>query len=107
MNRTAKILITASIVGVLLTLATYFYQTSSVGFASGHPAAVYFYYGFPLSFYNVTSLDASFVSYHQVDVLNGVADFLLYFALSGVALAVAFVLYRPQLNKAQENSISR
>ncbi len=93
MNRIAKILIVSSIVGVLLTPVTYYYQTSSVGYASGHPATINFYYGFPLPFYNATFFDASFVSYHQVNVLYGVADFFFFFVLSSVAQAVTLVVY--------------
>jgi len=77
----------------MLTLATYSYQTSSVGYSGGHPAAIFRSYGYPLLFYNDTHLDASSVSYHQLNVLFGVVDFLLFFALSGSALAVSFAVH--------------
>jgi len=81
-------LILASVIGALFTSASYLYQTSVVAYSSGHPGAISYNHGYPLPFYNDTSLDASDVSYHQFNVFHAVADFILFFAVATTVIAV-------------------
>lgn len=95
MRRITKNLVVASIVGILVALATYSYKTGPQFLAN---TRANWFYGFPLPFYKETVIDAFGVVY-QFSILNAAADFLIFFGAS-IAVLTALARIRITLHEA-------